>query len=94
MDIHHVQMDDIDEQFESAAKSVFNLKNRPSDDQMLHLYGLYKQSLFGNNKTPKPGVFDFKGKEKWNAWKNVSGKGKTKAKHEYINLVEQLKMLE
>ena len=26
MDIHYVQMDDIDEQFESAAKSVFNLK--------------------------------------------------------------------
>lgn len=31
MDIRRVQMD---EQFESAAKSVFNLKNRPSDDQM------------------------------------------------------------
>ena len=35
-----IQMDDIDEQFESAAKSVLNLKNRPSDDQILQLYGI------------------------------------------------------
>lgn len=79
----------VDNLFEQAIQQVQQLHNI-ADQQKLKLYGLYKQSLFGNNKTDKPGFTDFKGKAKWNAWKHESGKGSSKAKNEYIQYVNEL----
>lgn len=87
----YIQFDDLDSRFEAASNEVHRLKERPSDDVLLKLYGLYKQSLEGNNRSIPAGMLDFKGKAKWNAWKLESGKGKTKAKNEYIKLVDQIK---
>jgi diazepam-binding inhibitor (GABA receptor modulating acyl-CoA-binding protein) len=80
----------LDDRFEAAAKQVDILKERLSNDVLLKLYGLYKQSLNGNNRSTPAGMLDFKGKAKWDAWKLESGKGKTKAKNEYIELVNQI----
>ena len=84
-------IDNLDENFENSAKEVQNLKQKPSDQELLKIYGLYKQSLFGNNNTPQPSFFDFKSKSKWSAWSEQAGKGKIKAKREYIDFVETLK---
>ncbi|EYC26093.1 hypothetical protein Y032_0011g1555 [Ancylostoma ceylanicum] len=54
--------------FEDAAAKVKTLKASPSNDQMLELYALYKQSTVGDNSTDKPGMLDVKGKAKWTAW--------------------------
>jgi len=76
--------DNLDEIFNNAANEVQNLKQKPSDQELLKLYGLYKQSLFGNNHTSHPSFFDFKAKSKWNAWNDQSGKGKLRAKRDEI----------
>lgn len=89
----YIKSDDLDERFKVAATEVQLLKERPSDDVLLKLYGLYKQSLTGNNRTIQPGMLDFKGKAKWNAWKAESGKGKNKSKKEYIEIVNNLQKL-
>ena len=34
----------------------------------MKLYALFKQSTIGSCNTPKPGMMDFVGKAKWNAW--------------------------
>jgi diazepam-binding inhibitor (GABA receptor modulating acyl-CoA-binding protein) len=81
----------LEEKFIISSQEVQNLKQKPSDQELLKLYGLYKQSLFGNNNTEQPSFFDFKAKAKWNAWYNESGKGKTRTKKEYIEFVEILK---
>jgi len=83
--------DNLDDNFIISSQEVQNLKQKPSDQELLKLYGLYKQSLFGNNHTSQPSFFDFKAKSKWSAWNDESGKGKSRAKREYIDFVENLK---
>uniref|UniRef100_F1LD21 Acyl-CoA-binding protein n=1 Tax=Ascaris suum TaxID=6253 RepID=F1LD21_ASCSU len=54
--------------FEEAAAKVKNLKKKPSDDEMLQVYSLYKQATVGDINTPKPGATDVTAKAKWSAW--------------------------
>jgi len=77
--------------FDKAAAEVKNLKQKPSDDELLKLYGLFKQGTVGDNETAKPGLFDPKGRYKWDAWTNNKGKSKENAQSEYVALVEELK---
>ena len=60
-------------------------------DEKLKLYGLYKQSLFGDNIAPKPYFFYMKSLNKWNAWKKEFGKSKVQAKLDYINCVDYIR---
>ncbi|XP_077455304.1 peroxisomal carnitine O-octanoyltransferase-like isoform X3 [Stigmatopora argus] len=55
-------------EFEKAAEDVKTLTTRPSDQELLDLYGLYKQATVGEINTERPGLFDMKGKAKWDAW--------------------------
>ncbi|XP_023154459.2 enoyl-CoA delta isomerase 2 isoform X1 [Amphiprion ocellaris] len=43
------------------------------------------------DKPTRPGMLDFTGKAKWDAWEKQKGKSKEDAMNEYINLVEELK---
>ena len=81
----------IDIQFNQCVNDVQHLLVKPSNDDLLKLYGLYKQSLFGSNKESTPSFFNFKSKAKFEAWDKVKTLSKNTAKKEYINLVEQLK---
>ena len=83
--------EELDELFNNSVQEVQNLSKKPSDQDLLKLYGLYKQSLFGNNTPQQPSFFDFKTKSKWHAWRDNFGKGKQKAKKEYIEFVKILK---
>lgn len=76
--------------FEEKAEAVKNLPNKPSDAELLELYGLYKQATVGDNTTAKPGVFDFKGKYKWEAWEGRKGLSQEEAEQAYIALVDSL----
>jgi hypothetical protein len=44
----------------------------------------------GKCNAPKPGLLDFSGRAKWQAWKNVDNLTQDEAKHAYISLVDQL----
>lgn len=72
------------------AEAVNKLPTRPSDDELLELYGLYKQATVGDNETEKPGMFDFKGKYKWEAWTKLKGTSQEEAEQKYIALVDEL----
>jgi diazepam-binding inhibitor (GABA receptor modulating acyl-CoA-binding protein) len=39
--------------FEQAAKEVHDLTSKPSNDDLLKLYALYKQATIGDNETSK-----------------------------------------
>jgi len=86
--IFAARMSDAD--FEKAANDVKNLKTRPNDEQMLEIYSLYKQGTVGDVNTDRPGMLDFKGKAKWDAWEKRKGMDQSKAKEEYIALVKKL----
>ncbi|XP_007436606.1 acyl-CoA-binding domain-containing protein 6-like, partial [Python bivittatus] len=52
------------EQFERAAQRVPTLVAAASKEQLLYLYARYKQVKCGSCNVPKPGFFDFEGKQK------------------------------
>ncbi|KAJ5913418.1 hypothetical protein N7504_002301 [Penicillium tannophilum] len=84
-------MPSLKEQFDEAAKDVNNLKAKPSNDQLLKLYGLYKQATVGDVNTERPGAMNFKEKYKWDAWKELEGTSEEAAQEQYIKLVDELK---
>ena len=78
------------EQFKYIASKVTKLTKKPTIEELLTLYGLYKQATIGNNRTPVPSFLDQKGKFKWNAWSKHSGKSKNVARQEYIEFATSL----
>ncbi|KAM3464854.1 hypothetical protein MY5147_008668 [Beauveria neobassiana] len=80
--------------FKKAAEDSKKLLAKPSNDELLELYGLYK---VGNaediSSAPAPGMFDMKGKAKKNAWQKVVDEGISAetAQERYVALVEKLK---
>ena len=83
-------MSDLQSRFEQAAKDVHSLAERPDNDTLLRLYGLYKQGAEGDANGPKPGFFDFVGTAKYEAWAKLAGTAQDEAKQKYIDLVKKL----
>ncbi|MBI2730576.1 MAG: acyl-CoA-binding protein [Sphingobacteriales bacterium] len=78
--------------FEKAVAESKNLTERPSNDTLLQLYSLYKQSTEGDLHTDPPSnPFDFVNKAKYEAWASLKGKSKEAAMQDYIDLVTKLK---
>jgi diazepam-binding inhibitor (GABA receptor modulating acyl-CoA-binding protein) len=76
--------------FSEAAEKVRSLKAKPSNDELLQLYSLYKQATDGDCDIPAPSMFDFQGKAKWTAWESQKGISKSDAEKKYVSLVESL----
>ncbi|MED6270524.1 hypothetical protein CHARACLAT_011289 [Characodon lateralis] len=79
------------EAFEKAAEEAKVLKQRPDQGELTALYGLYKQATVGDVNTERPGMLDFTGKAKWDAWNAKKGLSKEEAMAAYVELVEKLK---
>ena len=84
-------MADLKEQFQKAAQDVMNLADRPDNDTMLRLYGLYKQGSEGDVSGAKPGFFDFVGTAKYEAWEKLAGTKPEDAMKKYVDLVKKLR---
>ncbi|MHA6249363.1 acyl-CoA-binding protein [Pontibacter sp. CAU 1760] len=77
-------------EFEQAVERSKTLAERPSNNVLLQLYGLYKQATDGDVNTERPGGFDFKNIAKWDAWKEQQGKSPEHARDAYVELVNEL----
>jgi diazepam-binding inhibitor (GABA receptor modulator, acyl-CoA-binding protein) len=78
------------EQFEEAQKRVKQLPEAPSTDDLLALYALYKQATVGDVQGERPGMMDFRGRAKWDAWRAVKGTLREGAIDGYVALVDEL----
>ncbi|KAH7375110.1 acyl CoA binding protein [Plectosphaerella cucumerina] len=80
--------------FKQAVVDSKKLTAKPSNDELLELYALYKVAT-GEDiaSAPSPGMFDLKGKAKKNAWQKEVDEGTTaeQAQTKYVNLVNKLK---
>jgi len=83
-------MSSLETQFNNAAEQVKNLSKKPTNDELLNLYGLYKQATVGDNYTAKPAFLDMKGKAKWDNWNTRKNMSKTDAMNSYISFVNEL----
>ena len=77
--------------FQQAAADVHALAERPDNETLLRLYGLYKQGAEGDVSGPKPGFFDFVGTAKYEAWAKLKGSGQQEAMQQYVDLVKKLR---
>ncbi|MEM1416332.1 MAG: acyl-CoA-binding protein [Myxococcota bacterium] len=78
------------EEFEAAKQQVEGLTRRPSNEDLLNLYGLYKQATAGDVSGKKPGRLDIKGRAKFEAWERRRGLSAEAARAEYVALVGRL----
>jgi diazepam-binding inhibitor (GABA receptor modulator, acyl-CoA-binding protein) len=81
------------QEFENAAARSKQFTKRPTNEELLLLYALYKQVTEGDVSGERPGGFDFKAIAKFDAWEELKGKPKEEAMQEYINLVDKLHQL-
>lgn len=77
-------------EFLKAAEDVKKLTTSPNNDELLELYGLFKQATVGDCDTTRPGLFDPKGKAKWDAWNGRKGLSKEDAEKQYIEVAQRL----
>eukprot|EP00939_MAST-03C_sp_MAST-3C-sp1_P001129 g1129.t1 len=78
--------------FSEAAEMVKSFSGVGTDD-LLKLYGLFKCATKGPCTGSRPGMFDVKGRAKYDAWKSISDAGKDSDQYReaYISLVLRLK---
>lgn len=81
---------ELQQQFEAAAARSKELTKRPSNEELLQLYALYKQGSEGDVTGDRPGGFDFKAIAKYDTWADLKGKTKETAMQEYIALMDKL----
>ena len=78
------------EKFDDAQKRVKTLSQAPSTDELLALYAWYKQATAGDVQGSRPGMMDFKGRAKYDAWAGKKGTAKEPAMEAYVALVDRL----
>jgi diazepam-binding inhibitor (GABA receptor modulator, acyl-CoA-binding protein) len=79
-----------EEDFVKASEEV-KLYKQSTNDEQLELYGWFKQATVGDCDTARPGMFDLKGKAKWDSWNSRNGSGKGTAREEYCKCVMLIK---
>ncbi len=80
----------LQDDFNAAVAKSKELTKRPSNEELLTLYALFKQATEGDVSGERPGGFDFKAIAKFDAWAEKKGISKDQASQDYIKLVETL----
>lgn len=84
-------MSDLQTKFDTAAEDVQQLPSRPDNNTLLQLYAHFKQATVGDVSGKRPGMIDFAGRAKYDAWAKLKGTAKEAAMQAYVDLVERLK---
>ena len=80
----------LEEDFASAQTRVRGLARTPDSSELLELYALYKQGSGGDVQGSRPGMLDFKGRAKYDAWAGKKGIARDAAQKAYVELVGKL----
>ena len=83
-------MSDLDQSFQQARGDVKTLTSKPSNDDLLSLYSLYKQGSNGDVTGKRPGRLDMVNRAKYDAWAKLEGTSQDSAKQSYVDLVGKL----
>ena len=76
--------------FSAAQARVKQLARTPASDELLDLYAGYKQASAGDARGERPGLLDFKGRAKFDAWTGRTGWSQDRAMTAYVELVAKL----
>ena len=79
-----------DDEFAAAQARVKQLAKTPASDELLELYAYYKQATLGDAQGSRPGMLDFKGRAKFDAWSARHGMTREAAQSAYVELEAKL----
>lgn len=78
-------------EFERAAQYLRGIAGTLDSKDLLYFYARFKFITVGPNTTPKPGFFDFQGKQKWQAWSDLDQDlTRDEAMLEYVERLEDI----
>ena len=80
----------LSDDFAAAQAKVKTLSKTPDASELLELYAWFKQGTLGDVTGERPGMLDFKGRAKFDAWTGKRGTTKDAAMKSYVALVEKL----
>ena len=83
-------MSDLNALFLQAVADSKQLPERPDNMTLLKIYALYKQATEGDASGDRPGMTDFVGRAKWDAWAALQGTSRAQAMRDYIDRVHSL----
>jgi len=78
------------ERFGDAQRRARQLDQRPSNHDLLDMYGLFKQASEGDVTGKRPPIFDVKGRAMYDAWSRHKGLSPAAAKEKYVALIDRL----
>lgn len=86
-------MSDLKAKFDEAVNFIQTGEGdaKPSNELKLEFYALYKQATEGDVSGKRPGMMDFVGRAKYDAWEQVKGLSSDDAMQRYIDRLETLK---
>jgi len=84
----------LQEKFDKAVKMIQDLPKegpyQPNNDEKLKFYSLFKQATVGKVNTKRPGMLDFVGKAKWDAWDALGDMSAEEAMEKYVEEYEKM----
>ncbi|PRD34169.1 UNVERIFIED_CONTAM: acbd6 [Trichonephila clavipes] len=89
-DFPEVEDDALEANFKLATDFVTENASVMQQDDLLYLYGRYKQALNGVCNEPMPGILKFKSRSKWSAWHDLGNMTKEEAMKQYIEKVSRI----
>lgn len=78
------------QEFLIATTTVKSLKKNPTSEELLELYGWYKQATIGDINIPKPSMLNIKDSSKWNSWNEKKGADIYNSEIKYIKFLNTL----
>lgn len=86
-------MSDLKAKFDEAVQFIQTGKGdvQPSNELKLEFYALYKQATEGDVSGKRPGMMDFVGRAKYDAWEQLKGTSADEAMQKYIDRLDELK---
>ncbi|XP_049773001.1 acyl-CoA-binding domain-containing protein 6-like [Schistocerca cancellata] len=86
-------MDDTDElveKFTKAAKYAKEICGEFDSNELLELYGYYKQATEGPCQTSKPSWYDLTAKQKWESWRRLKDMDRETAMIKYVKIISEV----
>ncbi|WP_022975653.1 acyl-CoA-binding protein [Nevskia ramosa] len=83
-------MADLKAAFAQAQIDVKTLTKRPSNEDLLTLYALFKQGSSGDASGDRPGMLDMVNRAKYDAWAKLKGTKTDAAMTQYVAKVKAM----
>jgi diazepam-binding inhibitor (GABA receptor modulating acyl-CoA-binding protein) len=73
----------LDSDFEAAAALAKTFTKKPTNEELLELYSLYKQATAGDVAGSQPWAVQMEARAKWDAWAKLKGFSRISRSHSF-----------